>query len=740
MKKLPYIFAIISVLVSCSKDLEDQPVVLSQMTFSALTEDDADTKVTIGNKTADGYPLLWSENDCISVLDAGNADLNSKMTLTAGSGTTTGTFQGSCQKSSVGYYAVYPYSSEHKFSSEASFPLTIHWDGAVQVAHKGTCDPSKTVSVAYAAADGGDEVSLSFKNVLSYIKFTTNYKCQTVTFTSNSTGSFAACEEFSVKIEDGMAYMRPIVTEGSYTVTLTAPNNGIIEPGTYYIAVLPQLFNTGFSLTFTSEEYPVLQKTFSYSQDTPKSVQTIKNHILNLGTIDLQNKLSEFDGEGTQASPYIVDDLVKLKKVAEKVNDAEHYPAYASAHYKQTADIDVNGETLTPIGNSTSMFSGYYDGQDFKISNAVFGSIDNDDLKAKGLFGDIYNATITNVNVYKCSFETDGTTYGYGSKADLGMIAAHAYSDKGGCNTIMDCISSGTIAYKAASGAAAHHAGGILGASNANLLISGCISRTDFKDMYNVSGTDMALGGILGYAGPVKTGYDESNSADAEVTVSKCRNEGKVGMTVTSSSSITQSLGGILGMEEDGGLFSYDVCVTVSDCVNEGHISQMGTILKNLYVGGIVGKDDSDGFDDNGPMIFNCLNRGDIYVEAQCRVYVGGISGYIYSTITGNRTSVLVCVNTGTLTLPNAETMDGSQTDYFMYGAISGTSAGDYKYCYSTTNSDMSLVYYDYTPANCGFVTSISPTELNGYAESSYIESSPASWCRDSNGALDLDI
>ena len=52
-------------------------------------------------------------------------------------------------------------------------------------------------------------------------------------------------------------------------------------------------------------------------------------------------------GEGTEASPYLVESAADLAFLAKSVNDGT---SYEGKYFTQTADIDLGGKEWTPIG------------------------------------------------------------------------------------------------------------------------------------------------------------------------------------------------------------------------------------------------------------------------------------------------------------------------------------------------------------------------------------------------------
>ena len=65
-------------------------------------------------------------------------------------------------------------------------------------------------------------------------------------------------------------------------------------------------------------------------------------------TAVFENETADFEGEGTAANPYKIQNVDDLKKLAEKVNGGE---AYEGKHFKLTANIDLKNEESDPHRN-----------------------------------------------------------------------------------------------------------------------------------------------------------------------------------------------------------------------------------------------------------------------------------------------------------------------------------------------------------------------------------------------------
>ena len=94
-------------------------------------------------------------------------------------------------------------------------------------------------------------------------------------------------------------------------------------------------------------------------------------------------------GDGTELTPFLVEDAYDLNAVRNNL----------SAHYKQTADIDLNiystGEGWIPIGQETVEFTGVYDGDGYNIVNLWSDSL----AGYGGLFGKANGAKFKNINL-----------------------------------------------------------------------------------------------------------------------------------------------------------------------------------------------------------------------------------------------------------------------------------------------------------------------------------------------------
>ena len=237
---------------------------------------------------------------------------------------------------------------------------------------------------------------------------------------------------------------------------------------------------------------------------------------------------ADFEGEGTAANPYKIQNVDDLKKLAEKVNGGE---AYEGKHFKLTANIDLKNEEWTPIGilqgEEVRPFQGTFDGDGYQITNL---KISNGGQYA-GLFGYTEGAVIKSCNV-------TGKINGYNY---TGGIVGYADAN----TKILNCSFQGNVKGKG------EGRGGIVGYMSGGGEVSGCF----------VTGTvtgDREVGGIAGYGvGTIKNCYALAN------------------VTATATATAT-------GVNA-GGIAGYAYGVTIENCYYSGEVS-----AKN-YAGGIAG-------------------------------------------------------------------------------------------------------------------------------------------------------
>ena len=244
-------------------------------------------------------------------------------------------------------------------------------------------------------------------------------------------------------------------------------------------------------------------------------------------------------GDGTSGTEYQIQTLNHLWWLSQT-------SAEWGKIFKQTADIDMtvtqnwddthvgDAEGFSPIGNSTTKFTGSYDGQDNTISNLTISR----STSHLGLFGYTDGGTIQNLGV--TSVNISGNQY---VGALVGLFAG----------TITNCYTSGSVT------SASHYAGGFVGFIFVNGNISNSYTTT------NVYG-DTQQGGF-------------TSNASAGVTIENCYSLGDV--TLTSGS--RTDVGSFLGYDNSGA----GTDIIINNCYATGDVtfSAGGTPTDRGFVG-----------------------------------------------------------------------------------------------------------------------------------------------------------
>lgn len=278
----------------------------------------------------------------------------------------------------------------------------------------------------------------------------------------------------------------------------------------------------------------------------------------------------------------------------------------------------ATSEQSVPIGNSSTKFSGTFDGKNHTISNFKTSG------QYSGLFGYVNGATIQNLTV--------NVTNNAGATSAGGLVGA-----VNGTTTIRNCTVNGTIS-------GTHQVGGFVGFAQGvyqdntlvlpcNLTIEGCINNATVTTTSQASDNNRtSAGGFVGYVNAgatvtIKSYIDENGKTK------KSTNNGKIS---TTSSADNKGVGGFVG-------YSYGK-ITLTDCVNEKN----ATITGKERVGGLVGyigKADSDS--QKEMVISGCENKATVTSNSTNDVYgIGGIVGYN----SGHKVAITNCINSGAIT------------------------------------------------------------------------------------------
>ena len=278
-------------------------------------------------------------------------------------------------------------------------------------------------------------------------------------------------------------------------------------------------------------------------------------------------------GSGTESDPYQIATAAQLKNLAVYVNDGK---AKAGEFFVLTADIDLTGTVWTPIGwgkdaleadGETSLkidkdymgksFMGNFDGQGHTING----------LSNKGYQGGTY--------VTQSSSGNSGEAFGL-----FGWVA----TDPGSSATIKNIKFTNVNIVFAEDGKGV---GAVMGTNHLSSngkdkdTADGKYSSITIDNVTVESGVIAGMDKIGGIAGCIR---------GAILNLSNCTNNATV--SAYTANSYTRA-GGIIGqasVEKEGSPYP----ATISDCTNTGAVSATGTSTGTVFVGAIVGHDNSN--------------------------------------------------------------------------------------------------------------------------------------------------
>lgn len=244
-------------------------------------------------------------------------------------------------------------------------------------------------------------------------------------------------------------------------------------------------------------------------------------------------------GTGAVDNPYIINDLEELKIFRDEVNGGN---TYSGKYVKLAADINLNNEEWTPIGNSTNKFQGIFDGDNHIISNLLITG-NNSNV---GLFGFTTNGEIKNLTVENAKVS---------GRLNVGVVAGTPYTSK---------------------------------YTNINV-----VGHVEVTGMSYVGG----VGGKNAYANWTDVTVDVDDTSFVKAN------------SVENGTAYRTYVGGVIGFMGEGGH-------TVKNAT-----SNIDVYGSTCDIGGIAG------IAHYGNKFIDCLSSGDLYLEDENEVEIGGITG-----------------------------------------------------------------------------------------------------------------
>ncbi len=230
------------------------------------------------------------------------------------------------------------------------------------------------------------------------------------------------------------------------------------------------------------------QVTLSISSDVSNndvSIDTDINDEIDFSTDTISENWSSTQTSNIQVenNSMAISSAEDLAQFAKNVNAGNNYSGIT---VYLTSNIDLSGKIWTPIGNSSSPFSGIFDGRGYTISGLTINETTN--YSTQGLFGTVSSqnenniAVIRNVVLRGVNIRTNA--------ANVGGIAGYVYVN--GHSLAVQIINCGVSGYINSTRTSNAYVGGIVG-SLYNSGIHKCFSTATIN-----GGSNSYLGGICG--------------------------------------------------------------------------------------------------------------------------------------------------------------------------------------------------------------------------------------------------
>lgn len=635
--------------------------------FFALFED-----VPVGTKVVldTGKKLSWEEGDKVSVWDGTAfaeyiAQSDGVQTLLAGPETEDG----------KEYYAFYP-SGESVTFEGSTLAMTLPHE-QVLVEDRFTCAPS----VAFTSAADRD---FRFRTICGMLGFTIT-RDDIMSLSVNGKKNEILAGAVTVDLSDMNDPSWSVVEGmGEREIILKNEDGSPLSPGTYYISVLPQIFEEGIIISMFN----------SYNQQAErvrsKQLDVRRGRYLDAGNVDA------LDSWGTSYHISSAEEFVQFM-------NKDTYDA--TARIGLLSDIDLEGMTL----GSIKKFDGVFDGNGYKITNWAM---------TAPMF-ETLNGTLKNLVIDgSCTMEN------VPHDEDFAVMVRYNNGLISGCTNHVDLKVEGGVFDKP------HSVAGVVAVTTSR--VEECFNYGDIillpDDVQNFTsnaaeGSKLYVGGVVG----------KVNTLVDPVEVVLCENYGDVTYS-TEGCIVSQTfMGGVAG----GTLAS--LCSNLSTwqpysnvmlrCRNEGRVTYSystektisGSNSNSAQIGGVTGYWEGD--------VSSSENKGAIDVKAPRLsndggkflrgIYLGGVASVVSGSMTGCANYGDIDYSATTAGAPNTEVACGPSGWCLVGGvaAVAGnslnTSLVDCHNRSAEMNVDMHMKSGNGTTGAVGGVCALSLSVLN---------------------------
>lgn len=524
-------------------------------------------------------------------------------------------------------YVVYPFSAASKVA-----------DGKVVVNVPPVQDGF--FSSANICAGESKEGVVSLHNVTGILKVTIpeETKAPIYQVVLSGAGETALAGECAVDLSGETPVVTASKTSSSLTITVFG------TPDDYFAAVIPGTYEAGFKMTAATV-------VFEHASETKVSTaaNTVGiNEIVDLGTIGTD--LKPLSGEGSESSPYLIENLGHMIALASAVDNGEESQTFAGKYFKVTDDIA--GVSL-PVGifsasDRNHPFCGDFDGNNHTIT-VDLNSASMTYPHRLGLFG----ALNSGANIHDLTVDGSVVSTGDAIGAVVGRIDI---PEEGTPVTLANITNKATVSAKG-------YVGGIVGYAKDSLVAeSGSLILKNCKNLGTVTATGSYVGGVAGYLyGP--TNNVSFNSIKIENAVNEAsvtgvnsvggiggyvyrtefdnpKNMGAVTSTATTATAMYLSKSNIYATTAlssngtwnngTGGIVGFAQNVTLNTPINSSAVkafTKVGGIAGSLYWGYVYDAVNTGSVTASGDL--NC--RADSQNGQQWGSTAGGIAGWLHT-------------------------------------------------------------------------------------------------------------
>ena len=565
----------------------------------------AATKMAIDSE----WKLSWEQSDRVSVYD-GSSSVEFHPTVFGGSKTVLEA-EGFEADGSKTYYAVYPASAVKEFSGSS---VTIEID------RDRSASAGAFPSAPAVGSTAGDVRSFDFANVCGLVSFNiTEDDIASVVLFGGAGEDIAG----TVTVNASTGVLSNVADGGEESIMLTPASGSAFAAGRYYVAVLPQTFASGMSISL-------------YKTDGSRVRRNINAFTLGASShVDLD----DVDDGRTWKTSYTIknaDELQAFLAVADCLGD--------TAVVSLANDIDLTGVTLTPAES----FAGTFDGAGHSLVNweattAIFKTV-------SGTVKDLTIAASCSMKIPTdddCAFialENSGTIENCVNRASMSVSGVSFTNDVPRSVGAIAAVSTGTVSR------CDNHGTILLKPNNVSIASS---SAGYFKG-------EQFVGGIVGQVA----------LGSAKAVISGCHNYGNVSYTASEKIGSRTNMGGIVGGTPATSSSPWDPVdnVDITNCVNDGDVlyryhdnGQTGWI-NVTSIAGVAGYVEGTvtGSTNNGKVTIDTP----VYANAEettenkylrCSK-VGGVAGVVSMSISG-------CTNNGDIDFA-ANISNGATTEY----------------------------------------------------------------------------